>query len=237
MHRSNYTLPAEAAQRRLLAAQYLPPTDPPLMGYIERQRSPTMAAKRSPGGHRAGGDKFQFRQGNRELALSYRQAFACGHALVEQQRFAEARQIFRVLAAVAGRGPRARIMLARCEAGLGQFKLCRQILGNIFRHETHPVWEELAAAFVLWQLGLRGEAARALAHVIGQYPNLPTVCLLLGERFAAARNDAKAGYCFRLAIRRDNAQGAVSAAARQHLAALRKRRARRQAASRKRRPR
>lgn len=165
---------------------------------------------------------FSIPIGGQRHELTYEQAFAFGHSLIQGGHVAEADKIFRELAKVVDRGPRARIMLARCRAELEDFETCEKILQFLFKGEDEPVAEELQAAFVFHKIGMRSDAIRAMAKVVEGFQNLPTACLLLGDLFASAGKVEKATYCWNLAIQRDRKGGAVSLTASRQLAGLKK---------------
>lgn len=111
-------------------------------------------------------------------------------------------------------------MLACCKAGLNRYSSCNKLLRTLFAAEGSPVAERLHTAFVYRNLGLRADAIRELTQVAQNRPDLPTVCLLLGDLYEAIGQKQRAIQCWRLAIQRDDPGGAVALVARQGLSAL-----------------
>jgi thioredoxin-like negative regulator of GroEL len=166
---------------------------------------------------------FTARMGRKKRRLTYEGAFSFGHSLMEAGHYEYALQIFSTLAEVPDRGPRARVMQARCKAELDDFEACKEILENVFEDEDQPVAEELQAAFVHHKLGMKREAMLALRKVIKEHTDLPTACLFLGDLFREAGSLEKAAYCWKLAVQRDRRGGAVAKAAKNQLKRLAKR--------------
>ena len=123
-----------------------------------------------------------------------------------------------------GNGPRAQIMLARCEAAKSSFAGCREALATVFHGERQTVADELKGAFVFCSLGMRADALRTILELASCYPEYPTNCLLLGDIFRADGNAAKAKKCWQLAVKRDRLRGALAMAAKRQLERLAKRR-------------
>lgn len=167
---------------------------------------------------------FVARSGRKQTELTYEQAFALGHSLLDDAEFGDAEGIFKVLARVRGRGPRAKLMLSRCKAGRFNLDACEEILQSVFDGENEAVAEELQAAFTYHVLDARESAIRELVKVVNEHPDLPTACLFLGDLLKEAGRYDKAAKCWKLAIRRDRRGGAVSVAARKELTKLDNRR-------------
>ncbi len=163
---------------------------------------------------------YSFRLGDQKLSLNYARAFALGDSLFSAGRLKEAAVVFKVLSRRSDRGPRAKIMLAQCEAGLKHFEACSEILEATFEGENQPIAEELHTAFVFHKLGFRDDAIRALSSMALKFESLPTLCLVLGDLFAEHGNRKKAAACWRLAIKRDLLQGGVAISARRRLKSL-----------------
>jgi tetratricopeptide (TPR) repeat protein len=161
--------------------------------------------------------------GRKRKELSYEQAFSLGHSLLETGHYERALDVFRVLAQVRGRGPRAKLMLARCKAEIDGFEASKQILHTVFDGENEPIAEELQGAFVFHTMGLQEEAIREMGKVVKKHPDLPTACLFLGDLFREAGKLDKAVKCWKLAIKRDRRGGGVAIAARKELTDLAKR--------------
>ena len=111
-------------------------------------------------------------------------------------------------------------MLAYCKARLKEYTLCSEVLHMLFGEKQAAVAEALHTAFVYSNLGLWPDTIRELAKVADDRPDLPSVCLLLGDLFAGLGRRDKALRCWRLAIQRDQPNGSVASEAQRELAAL-----------------
>ncbi|MGD9647982.1 MAG: tetratricopeptide repeat protein [Pirellulales bacterium] len=177
----------------------------------------TRAAKST----RSGAEQlYKFKLGRKSFALTFEQAFTYGHTLLEGGHARQAAGLFQLLAKVGNRGPRAAIMLARCQADLNDFAACHELLEQAFAGEQEAVAKEFQTAFVYYKLGMKDDAAREMSRIVKEYANLPTACLVLGDWFAAAGNVDKARKCWKLAVARDRRGGSVGRTARKQLAAM-----------------
>lgn len=165
---------------------------------------------------------YTIRMYGKNHVLTYEQAFQLGHSLIEGGRAQDAAFIFAMLAQSPGNGPRAQIMLARCEAAMDSFTACREALATVFADDQKPLADELQRAFVFAELGLRDDALRAVLGLANRYPQYPTLCLILGDMFRANGNDSKAKECWKLAGQRDRQRGSVALAAKRQLERLTK---------------
>jgi lipopolysaccharide biosynthesis regulator YciM len=156
----------------------------------------------------------------KEHSLTFQEAFLYGHTLMAGSHFDTAATIFTRLAKVSGRGPRAKVMLSACAAGLDKYSICQDILKVAFEGEDQAVIELLQAAFVYHKLGMQADAIREMTKVVQQFANVPTACLLLGDMFAEQGAEKKAAYCWQLAIKRDRKGGAVGLTARKQLESM-----------------
>ncbi|HTQ40399.1 MAG TPA: hypothetical protein VMJ32_15345 [Pirellulales bacterium] len=162
---------------------------------------------------------YTFEVRDKKLTLDFPRAFALGDALFEAGRLHEARHIFETLAKTTDRGPRAKIMLAQCEASLEHFAACSEILEAAFSGESKPVAEELHTAFVFHKVGFRDDAIRATSKLAIKFEGVPTLCLVLGDLFAENGNLEKAKKCWKLAVKRDLLRGGVAISANRRLKA------------------
>lgn len=157
---------------------------------------------------------------DKRLKLDFAHAFALADALLEGDQLHAAKSIFAVLAKVKGRGPRAKLMLAQCEAALRHFQACSEILDTTFADEDKPIAQELQNAFVFHKLGFRDDAIRSLHKLASKYDSLPTLCLILGDMFKEQHKYEKAKACWKLAMKRDLLKGGVAIAAERRLKKL-----------------
>ncbi|HSS97729.1 MAG TPA: hypothetical protein VLK33_11900 [Terriglobales bacterium] len=160
---------------------------------------------------------------DKKLKLDFAQAFALADALLEADQPQQAKSIFAALAKVKDRGPRAKLMLAQCEATLRHFQACSEILDATFSDEDgppEPIAQELQNAFVFNKLGFRDDAIRSMHKLASKFENLPTLCLMLGDMFKEQRKFDKAKACWKLAKKRDLLKGGVAIAADRRLKKL-----------------
>lgn len=66
-------------------------------------------------------------------------------------------------------------------------------------------------AFVVYHVGIRQDALRAMFDLVNKHRDLPTLCLLLGNLLAATKQRSTAKKCWSLAIQRDRPRGAMAA--------------------------
>lgn len=150
--------------------------------------------------------------------LTYEKAFELGCSILSHGHPEQASKVFARLAPFADRGPRAFIMWAFCEAAAKHFAQCSAVLNQAFKGESADVAETLHSVFVYYHLASRKEAIQDLTDLVNSHHELPTLCLLLGDMLAAADNLSLAGKCWKLAVRRDRANGAVATVAKLRLA-------------------
>jgi uncharacterized protein HemY len=165
---------------------------------------------------------FTFTIKGERRQLNYQEAFALGYALARHRHFHQAVVVFQRLAAVPDRGPRAEIMLARCLDELSEFDKAKDVLDHAFP-DDHAVANELQDVFVCERLGFTDDALHDLVELVNAHRELPTLCLLLGDLFAAKERFHQAEKCWKLAIHRDSPGGAVGFAAQQQLEQMQRR--------------
>ncbi|MEX0641111.1 MAG: hypothetical protein WD468_00340 [Pirellulales bacterium] len=166
--------------------------------------------------HNSTTPKFMLQVNGQTHELTYEDAFVHGYNLTREGNLVRAEKIFGALCGVSDRGPRARIMLARCHAQRLDFQKSRSTL-----EETFVANPRLAAglheAFVFERFGMRKDAEQELVPIANDHRELPTICLLLGDLFAGDRKLDKAQQCWKLAVRRDRPDGAIGLLARRAL--------------------
>jgi hypothetical protein len=164
--------------------------------------------------------KLLVQRGTKKAAMTYEQVFSLGHSFFQAGHYQLAHDIFAFLARVRGRGPRGKLMLARCKAEIKSFAACNEILEDIFEGEDQSVIDELQSAFVFHTMGMRDEAIAELVKVVKEHPDFPSALLFLGDLFLEAGNQEKAVYCWKLAGKRDRKGGAIAVTARKQLKKL-----------------
>jgi hypothetical protein len=154
------------------------------------------------------------RAGDKTYSLDFRQAFRFGYTLLRTRKFKEAFQIFEAMTRSGDHASLLAILLAYCRAGLGDYGGSSTVLCEVFPdgEREKAIW--LHTAFVYLSVGLWTDAAEELGKAARQRPDLPVICLLLGDVLAILRRRTKAIMCWRLAAARDRDGGAVAATAR-----------------------
>lgn len=109
------------------------------------------------------------------------------------------------------------IMLAYCRAGLRDYGGSSVLLYESFPDGEWEKAERLHTAFVYLSVGMWADAVEELRNVARQCPDLPEICLLLGDLLMIHGRRTEAINCWRLAIARDRSSGAVAAVARHRI--------------------
>jgi hypothetical protein len=178
---------------------------------IRRRDRPTEPPRANPAIHR-----FKLQVDGQTRELTYQDAFVHAYHLAREGMLDRAERIFDALSAVTDRGPRARIMLARCHAQRLDFQGSKSTLDETF--STNPdLAAKLHDAFVLERFGMKKDAANGLAPIANEHRELPTVCFLLGNLLAEDRKFEKARQCWKLTAKRERPDGAVGLLARRAL--------------------
>ena len=116
----------------------------------------------------------------KKRALTYEQAVWLGYKLLETERYEAAEKAFLAASQAHGRNRLMKLFIARCEAGLDHYDVCKDILAEIFGGTDPDVAEKLQSAFVFDSLGVLEQAIERIAEVAKERPDLPAVCLFLG---------------------------------------------------------
>ena len=159
------------------------------------------------------------RQGHRSQ-FTYQQVFAIGHQLWLGRKYAQAERVFKTLSGQSDRGPRAHILLARCQAMQGNLAECCGTLSRAMppaRYGTAA--SDLHDTFVMWKLQLYQEVKSGLETIIAEHPELPTPCLILGDFLMQVGNSVQPPQLLQQAIDRDRPNGAIARIARKELPA------------------
>lgn len=157
---------------------------------------------------------YRVTRNGRDETLSYQAMFHAGYRLVLNRNYAEAARVFELLSQMSDRGPRAHILLALCQAQLKDYTACSQTLNRAFDGESSNLESNLHGVFVFWACGLLSDVRSELEAMIQQYPNLPTLSLLLADLLAQSGNQKAPPRFWRLAINNDRQDGAVGLIAR-----------------------
>lgn len=160
---------------------------------------------------------YRVNSGGRQLVMSYQELFRVGYRLLLARNYSEAIRVFNLLLTATDRGPRARILLAFCQAQLREYTACSQTLNQAFESDSGNLEARLHEAFVYWACGLQMDAREELERVTEDHPDLPTISLLLGDLLAQAGNRTAPPRLWRLAAQNDRQDGAVGMIARREL--------------------
>lgn len=161
--------------------------------------------------------QIELQLGTQVQRFSYEQAFVVACSLLDHGQIEEAATVFWRLREFADRGPRAFIMQAFCEAAALHFEDCSKPLAQVLDGDKRQLAADLHNAFVSYHVGIRQEALTAMIDLVNKHHDLPTLCLLLGNMFAAANQFGRARQCWSLAVHRDGKRGAVALAAARRL--------------------
>jgi hypothetical protein len=161
--------------------------------------------------------QIEVRLGKKIYHLAYVPAFALAYALLKQGQCEDAATLFERLKAFTDQGPKALIMEAFCHAATLHFSDCGKPLGEIFNGERQHVAAELHNAFVSFHVGIRQDALTTMIDLVNKHPDLPTLCLLLGDMFAKTGQVDMARTCWKMAVKRDHLGGAVAVVASRQL--------------------
>jgi len=156
--------------------------------------------------------------------MGHRTAFSYGHALLRGGQPEEAAEVFNELLRINPKDEQATLMLARCKSEQEYHGACLELLEALFKNSDLSLAAEFHSAFVLRAAGMMDRAAQQMSNIVRQHHDLPIACLFLGDTLATDGQYKRAIECWKLAIARDQKGGAVAAAARKQLQALRKRR-------------
>ena len=159
------------------------------------------------------------RAAGKTYGLDFRQAFRFGYTLLRTRRFKDACRVFEGMMHSKTPDPLATIMLAYCKAGLKDYAANNALLCQVFGDDEKAKADQLHAAFVYLSVGMWTDAIVELTTLERQCPDLPAICLLLGDVLAYQGRRTEAIVCWRLAAARDHDGGAVAAVARQLVAA------------------
>lgn len=163
---------------------------------------------------------FPVRRNGRLEWLSYEQLFAAGHRLWLKGQYSTAATVFEELAAAKDHGPRAAIFLAHCHAMLGDFGRCSASLNRALPRETfRDAAARLHDLFVFWKVGLLVEVRTDLIRLSEDFPELPSISLLLGDLLFMNGAVNRSRRFLQQAIHCDEPNGAVAEAARWTLGA------------------
>jgi tetratricopeptide (TPR) repeat protein len=161
--------------------------------------------------------QLDVRAAGKTYHLDFRQAFRFGYTLLRTRKYEDAVRVFEALARLGGSDPLPAIMLAYCKAGMKDFETSNTLLCAAFSDEGKGKAEQLQAVFVYLSVGMWADGIDELTKMVRQYPDLPIICLLLGDVLVSQRKRTKAILCWRLAIARDHDDGAVAAVARRSI--------------------
>jgi hypothetical protein len=162
---------------------------------------------------------IELRIGGEVRQVAYEQAFVAACNLLDHGQHGAASAIFKRLEAFADRGPRAFIMHAFCESAAKHYDVSKAVLDEAFKDGPDGIAARLQDAFVSYHVGIKSEGRSAIAELVDEHRQLPSLCLLLGSILETSGDLSLARRCWTLAVERDRPQGAVAAAAARKLQA------------------
>ena len=158
---------------------------------------------------------LNIRAAGKTYSHDFRQAFRFGYTLLRTRKFQDAASVFEAMIRLGDHDHLAAIMLAYCKAGLKDYAASNALLCEAFGDGEKTKAEQLHATFVYLSLQMWPDAVQELTAMARECPDLPVICLLLGDLLVIQRRRTKAILCWRLAVARDHNDGAVAAVARQ----------------------
>jgi tetratricopeptide (TPR) repeat protein len=161
---------------------------------------------------------LNIRAAGKTYSLDFLQAFRLGYTLLRTRKFKDATSVFEAMMHLGDHDHLAAIMLAYCKAGLKDYAASNALLCEAFGDGEKAKADQLQATFVYLSLQMWPDAVQELTAMARECPDLPVICLLLGDLLAIQRRRTKAILCWRLATARDHESGAVAAVARQLIA-------------------
>jgi thioredoxin-like negative regulator of GroEL len=158
--------------------------------------------------------RFTVVRNGQRVKLSFAQLFAAGHRVWIKGDYQTAKQIFRQLADVSDRIPRAHIFLAHCLVMEGDYAGCSAVLHRALPKEQYAnAASRLHDTFVLWKVGLFVDAKEGLKSLAMDFSELPTFSLMLADLLYQAGSESLSEKFLRRAIQLDRAGGGVSLSA------------------------
>jgi tetratricopeptide (TPR) repeat protein len=161
---------------------------------------------------------LNIRAAGKTYSLDFRQAFRFGYTLLRTRKFKDAASVFEAMMHLGDHDHLAAIMLAYCKAGLKDYAASNALLCEAFGDGEKTKAEQLHATFVYLSLQMWPDAAEELTAMAREYPDLPVICLLLGDLLLIQKKPTKAILCWQQATKQDHDGGAVAMVARQLIA-------------------
>lgn len=154
--------------------------------------------------------------------LSVERAFSLAHQLVCHEKLDSATAVLEWLEQTLPNDRRVKVLHARCEARLGHFAECSQLLNQGFL-DSGP-WKDvpgpLHAALVYRASGLLPDARQELKELCSRYPELPSLWLLAGDLWLAVGRPDKAQEAWSIAARHDHEPSLIATTAKHRIQEL-----------------
>lgn len=161
---------------------------------------------------------FAVQSNGHRSRLTYQQLFAAGHRLWLARRYAGAAKVFERLAGVSDRGPRAHILLAHCQAMLGDYSGCSSTLSQALSTAQYGnAAADLHDIFVMWKCAFYQDVKQEFEKFVAARPELPTPCLIFAEFLMYVGDYQHPADLLRQAIERDRPDGAIAMIAKSEL--------------------
>lgn len=171
-----------------------------------------------PSAHR----KLTVRLGGQTHHLSVERAFSLAHQLLCRGKLETATSVLEWLEQTLPDDRRVKVLHARCEARLGHFAECSQLLNQGFLESSR--WNDvpgpLHTALVYRATGLLPDARQELKELCSRHPELPSLWLLAGDLWLAVGRPDKAQEAWNLAARNDHDPSLIATAARHRIQEL-----------------
>ena len=154
--------------------------------------------------------------------LSVERAFSLAHQLLCHGKLDSATAVLEWLEQTLPNDRRVKVLHARCEARLGHFAECSQLLNQGFL-DSGPwkaVPDLLHAALVYRASGLLPDARQELKELCSRHPELPSLWLLAGDLWLAVGRPDKAQEAWSIAARHDHEPSLIATTARHRIQEL-----------------
>ncbi|MFO0977984.1 MAG: hypothetical protein U0996_16380 [Planctomycetaceae bacterium] len=157
---------------------------------------------------------YTVRRGDRCEQWTYETLFDYGHRLLMKGKYDSGAAVFAELASAKDYEPKASVFLAWCHAMRDDYAGSSATLSRALPRDMYgDVASRLHDLFVLWRVGLFLDVKKELTQLAAGHPELPSLCLLLGDLLKTCGADRLSRRFYRKAIELDRPDGAISRSA------------------------
>lgn len=187
---------------------------------MSETKQATMIGKKSfnPSAHH----KLTIHWAGQKYHLSVERAFSLAHQLLCRGKLEAATSVLEWLEQTLPDDRRVKVLHARCEARLGHFAECSQLLNQGFVESG--CWSDvpgpLHTALVYRATGLLPDARQEVKELCSRHPELPSLWLLAGDLWLAVGRADKAQEAWNLAARNDHDPSLIATTARHRIQEL-----------------